>query len=65
MRLIVFHRILITTGLLFALGFGAYQGHRFRQGDGWLALLLASGSLLAAVGLAVYLKNLGRFVRLH
>lgn len=62
MSLIGFHKVLITTGILFCAGFGAWQLLQFARAGGTAALAVGLLSTLAAVGLGVYLALLGRFL---
>lgn len=62
MSLIGFHKVLITTGILFSGGFGVWQIVRFAGGGGWPELLLAAAFVAGAASLAVYLAHLDRFV---
>lgn len=56
--MIIFHRFLIGTAILFFAGFGVWA--ILQNGAGLLAL--GAGSLLVAAGLSYYLKNLKRFL---
>jgi hypothetical protein len=60
--MIIFHRFLIGTAILFCLGFAAwaFAGYRAHAGAGELTLAL----LFACAGaiLGYYLKNLDRFL---
>jgi hypothetical protein len=60
--MIFFHRFLITTAILFSIGFAAWAFVRFRDGGGTTPLVLAVIFAVIAVGLIVYLKNLNRFL---
>lgn len=62
MSLIAFHRVLITTGILFSGGFAAWEIDRFAAGGGGLHLLLGAVFGLAALGLIWYLLHLERFL---
>ena len=62
MSLIAFHRVLITTGILFAGGFSAWQIRRFLEGGAPLQLVLGAVFGLAALGLVWYLLHLDRFL---
>ncbi|MBI4538622.1 MAG: hypothetical protein HY704_03820 [Gemmatimonadetes bacterium] len=60
MSLIWFHRLLISTAIVFCVGFAAWEIFAFRQtGSAWL-LLFALLFLGAAAALAIYLRNLRR-----
>jgi len=60
--LIAFHRVLITTGILFSGGFAAWQVQQFTQGGGALQLALGCVFGLAALGLLWYLLHLDRYL---
>lgn len=62
MSLIAFHRVLITTGILFSGGFSAWQVQQFAEGGTGLQLVLGAVFGLAALGLLWYLLNLERFL---
>ncbi len=62
MSLIAFHRVLITTGILFSGGFSAWQIRQFVGGGTGLQLALGTVFALAALGLLWYLLNLERFL---
>lgn len=62
MSLIGFHRVLISTGILFSGGFGVWRIARFRAGDAWTELLVAGAFVAGAVLLGVYLALLDRFL---
>jgi hypothetical protein len=59
---IVFHRVLIGTAIVFSGGFAWWMLARYRADGGAASLALGAGSLLAAVALGYYLKNLRRFL---
>ncbi|MBI4609957.1 MAG: hypothetical protein HY726_13230 [Candidatus Rokubacteria bacterium] len=62
MRLIVAHRILIGTAIVFGIFFTAWAVVRYaRTGEGG-QLVIAGLTALITLGLAYYLKNLKRFV---
>ena len=62
--MIVFHRFLIVTAILFCAGFSAWTIAAWREGGGGRGTLaLGVAFALAAVALAVYLRNLKRFLR--
>lgn len=60
--MIPFHRLLITTAILFCVGFAAWAFAAYRSSGAALQLVL--GILFAAAGVALgyYLKNLNRFL---
>ena len=60
--MIIFHRFLIGTAVLFCAGFAAWSYAAFRDSGGALHLILAVVFGFIAVGLAYYLKNLRRFL---
>lgn len=62
MSLIAFHRVLITTGILFSGGFSAWQIQEFAEGGTVLQLVLGCAFGLAALGLLWYLLHLDRFL---
>jgi hypothetical protein len=57
---IIFHRLLIGTAIVFCLGFSGWMLLTSREGT--MSLVLGGGFLVAGVGLAYYLKNLNRFL---
>jgi 4-amino-4-deoxy-L-arabinose transferase-like glycosyltransferase len=59
---IPFHRLLISTAIVFCAGFAIWAGWNYRQsGDAWTLLMgLAFG--VAALALAYYLRHLSRFL---
>lgn len=60
--MIPFHRVLISTAILFSVGFAGWSGWTYsRIGEFW-ALASAAGFGLAALALALYLKNLRKFL---
>ncbi len=60
--MINFHKVLITTAILFTAGFAAWSAWAYVQtGNGW-ALASAAGFGVATVVLVVYLINLRRFL---
>ncbi len=60
--MIPFHRLLISTAILFAAGFAAWAGWTYRQSGDALTLIMALGSGLAAAALTYYLRHLKRFL---
>ncbi|MBI4408308.1 MAG: hypothetical protein HY561_01290 [Gemmatimonadetes bacterium] len=63
--LIPFHRVLIGTGIVFCAGFAGWELWRYREGAGAGALVLAVIFGLIAVGLAIYLWNLRKILKLR
>ena len=61
--MILFHRFLIATAILFSLGFAVWAFIQFRADGGSTQLALSITFAVIAIGLAVYLKNLNRFLR--
>lgn len=62
--MIIFHRFLIVTAILFCAGFSAWTIAGWRAGEsGRGTLALGVAFALAAIALAVYLRNLKRFLR--
>ncbi len=62
MLLIIFHRILIGTAIVFGAGFALWEFLAYRRTGVVENLLIAIGAAVVAVALAYYLKNLKRFV---
>ncbi|MDX1622930.1 MAG: hypothetical protein R3199_03000 [Gemmatimonadota bacterium] len=63
--LVTFHRILISTGILFCGGFAVWTAALAnREGSGWMWILAAVFALLA-LALSVYLYNLRRILDLR
>ena len=60
--MIIFHRFLISTAILFCAGFAAWALVAFRSDGGTIQLVLGVTFGLAAVALGYYLKNLNRFL---
>jgi hypothetical protein len=59
-----FHRVLISTAIIFTLGFAVWSGWAFsRTGELW-AGASAIGFGVATVALILYLRNLKRFLDL-
>ncbi len=57
-----FHKVLISTAIVFALGFAAWSGWAYADTGNLWALASAIGFAMATVALALYLKNLRRFL---
>jgi hypothetical protein len=60
--MIIFHRFLITTAILFCAGFSGWALNTFRSEGGTTQLVLGLSFGLAAIALGYYLKNLNRFL---
>ncbi|MCZ6755586.1 MAG: hypothetical protein E2O47_02215 [Gemmatimonadetes bacterium] len=60
--MIVFHRFLIGTFILFSLGFAWWSFHYYQTVGGSLALAMAAFFILAAAAFGYYLKHLLRFL---
>jgi len=60
--MIPFHRFLITTAILFCVGFAAWAFVAYRAGGAAADLGFAVAFALAGVALGYYLKNLNRFL---
>ena len=63
--LIVFHRILVTTAILFCGVMVWFEVARWRKDGEGVALAVAAACLAAAGGLTWYLTNLKRFVKIE
>lgn len=64
MSLIAFHKFLITTAILFALGLAARQLADFRDTGNVWTLIAALGFAGAALALAFYLTRLRQFLKI-
>ena len=62
MLLIVFHRILIGTAIVFGVGFAIWEFLAYRQTGAVENLLIGIGAAVISGFFAYYLKNLKRFV---
>lgn len=62
--MIVFHRFLIGTFVVFSLGLAAWSFMAYQASGGGMALAMAVGSAAAAAGFSYYLRHLQRFLRL-
>lgn len=60
MSLIGFHKVLISSGILFCLGFGVWRVVAFARGGGTADLAVALGAAGAAAALGLYLAKLGK-----
>lgn len=57
-----FHRVLISTAIIFSLGFATWAGVAYRRTGEFWAAASAVGFALATIAFFVYLKNLNRFL---
>ena len=60
--MIPFHRLLISTAIVFCAGFAAWAGWAYRQSGDGLMLLTGLAFAVAAVALSYYLRHLNRFL---
>lgn len=60
--MIVFHRLLIGTFILFSLGFAWWSFRFFQTAGGNMALAMTVFFTMAAAGFGYYLKHLHRFL---
>jgi len=60
--MIIFHRFLIGTAILFCAGFAVWVFRDSRSSGSAGAMVLGVAFAVAAVGLSYYLKNLKRFL---
>ena len=60
--IIMAHRILIGSAILFGLFFTVWEGLAYRRTGQVTNLVIALVTLLITAGMAYYLKNLRRFV---
>ena len=59
-----FHKVLISTAIVFTLGFTVWSGWTFsRTGEFW-AGVAAVGFAVATIAMILYLRNLKRFLDL-
>ncbi|MEN8145150.1 MAG: hypothetical protein ABFS14_09385 [Gemmatimonadota bacterium] len=63
MSIIGFHKVLISTAIVFCLLFAGWEIGRYENGGGTSALVLAAVFFLLSIGLVVYLINLKRILR--
>jgi hypothetical protein len=59
-----FHKVLISTAIVFALGFAVWSGWTYTQTGEFWAGVAAIGFGVATVALVLYLRNLKRFLDL-
>jgi hypothetical protein len=60
--MIPFHRLLISTAIVFCAGFAAWAGWSYRQSGEALTLVMAVAFAIAAGALTYYLRHLKRFL---
>ncbi len=60
--MIPFHKVLISTFILFSAGFAGWAAWTYAQTGEFWALASTVGFGLAVVGFVLYLKNLRRFL---
>lgn len=60
--MIPFHRFLITTAILFCVGFAAWAFVAYRASGAAADLAFALAFAVASAALGYYLKNLNRFL---
>jgi hypothetical protein len=60
--MIPFHRLLISTAILFCAGFAVWAGWSYWQSADGVTLIMALSSALAAAALTYYLRHLKRFL---
>lgn len=64
MSLINFHRLLITSAIVFCYGFAGWELLAYSRGGGTAALLIGIAFAVGGVLLTVYLVHLRRVLRL-
>ena len=60
--MIPFHRLLISTAIVFCAGFTAWAAWSYGESRNGASLVLALGFAVATVALAYYLRHLKRFL---
>jgi hypothetical protein len=60
--MIPFHRLLISTAILFCAGLAVWAGWSYRQSGEGLTLVMALSAAVAAAALTYYLRHLKRFL---
>ena len=60
--MIIFHRALISTGILFGIVYALWEFTAYRATGSRLSLGLSIGAAVMAVAMGYYLKNLQRFL---
>lgn len=63
MTLLTAHKILITTAVVFFLGFALWEARNYWASDNLWALLRSLIYILVSVGFGVYLTSLGRWLK--
>lgn len=61
--MIIFHRFLISTAILFCVAFATWEWLAFRRGGATRDLVVAAVFVVLAIALGFYLKNLKRFLK--
>ena len=60
--MIPFHRLLISTAIVFCAGFALWAGWSYRESGDGVTLVMAVASAAAAATLSYYLRHLTRFL---
>jgi len=60
--MIPFHRLLITSGIVFCFGFALWCGWTYKQSPSTCTLVVGLVFIVAAIALTYYLRNLKRFL---
>ena len=60
--MIPFHRLLITSAIVFCVGFAVWCGWTYRQSHSTGTLVVGLVFIVAAIALTYYLRNLKRFL---
>jgi hypothetical protein len=60
--LVAFHRVLITTGIVFCFGFAVWEVRVWRATESVGAVVLAATFFLLGIGLLLYLRRLNRIL---
>jgi len=60
--MIPFHRLLISTAILFCAGFAAYSGWAYKDTPSLISLVATVAFAIAAIALSYYLRHLNRFL---
>jgi len=60
--MIPFHRLLISTGIVFCIGFAGWSGWHYRDSQSLGMLAMALIFAVAAGALIYYLRHLNRFL---